>query len=340
MNNEDINRVIEAVELNNDDSAYEKLCKGLMDYDIDLVEYLKRYEHHHKYREWCKGFKKGGNYNDEISELNYLGKSAPLEARREFIADEEFIDKLGYYKTTCWQAHTHMRIVYVRVDDLIFLDDKLKNKIPSDLHEQIIYLSNFDSALRLQTDHTGLGVYALKNIDLENKIVLDLGCGDGVLGLAANYYGAKKVIGIDIEKDDKKKMNKHLEANNLDESIMDFVNVNIRKKNLLLSKIPVEEVDVVVSNIGPEYGRLDYACVSLLDGLPNAESFIGGGYAEGDRPPEWSHNAENIMKKLESRGYNSHQRMTVNSLNKEDFGYDLLDKIKVYTPLTFISKKV
>jgi len=36
--------------------------------------------------------------------------------------------------------------------------------------------------------------------DIENKIVVDLGCGTGIFSIGAAIIGAKKVIGIDIDK--------------------------------------------------------------------------------------------------------------------------------------------
>lgn len=36
--------------------------------------------------------------------------------------------------------------------------------------------------------------------DIENKIVLDLGCGTGIFSFGASLTGAKKVVGVDIDK--------------------------------------------------------------------------------------------------------------------------------------------
>ena len=37
--------------------------------------------------------------------------------------------------------------------------------------------------------------------DIKGKIVADLGCGTGILGIGAKIMGAKKVLGIDIDKE-------------------------------------------------------------------------------------------------------------------------------------------
>jgi putative methylase len=42
---------------------------------------------------------------------------------------------------------------------------------------------------------------ALKYGDIENKIVVDLGCGTGIFSLGAYLCGADKVVGIDVDKE-------------------------------------------------------------------------------------------------------------------------------------------
>ncbi len=39
--------------------------------------------------------------------------------------------------------------------------------------------------------------FAFMNGDIENRVVYDLGCGNGILGIGAKLLGAKEVIGID-----------------------------------------------------------------------------------------------------------------------------------------------
>ena len=46
---------------------------------------------------------------------------------------------------------------------------------------------------------TRLCLQWLDSVDLTNKVVVDFGCGSGILAIAALKLGAKKVIGIDID---------------------------------------------------------------------------------------------------------------------------------------------
>ena len=50
--------------------------------------------------------------------------------------------------------------------------------------------------------------------DIENKIVLDLGCGTGIFSVGAFLTGAKKVIGIDIDNNIIDIARKYAEKNN------------------------------------------------------------------------------------------------------------------------------
>ena len=81
--------------------------------------------------------------------------------------------------------------------------------------------------------------------DVYGKTVLDLGCGTGVLSIAAKLMGAKKVIGVE-----------------LDEGALEIAHQNSTKLNLdvewihdnALSYSPTENFDIVIMN--PPYGSV------------------------------------------------------------------------------------
>ena len=79
-----------------------------------------------------------------------------------------------------------------------------------------------------------------KQQDLENKTVIDYGCGSGILAIAALLLGAKKVTGVDLDPQALAATIDNAERNKIaPEKLQVF----------LPEKAPVEAADVVVANI-------------------------------------------------------------------------------------------
>jgi len=77
--------------------------------------------------------------------------------------------------------------------------------------------------------------------DIENKKIVDLGCGTGIFSVAAKILGAEKVIGFDIDKDIINIAKEYAEDNNYD---IDFYNKRIQDIQ--------EECDTILMN--PPFG--------------------------------------------------------------------------------------
>ncbi|QQG38449.1 MAG: methyltransferase [Candidatus Woesearchaeota archaeon] len=89
--------------------------------------------------------------------------------------------------------------------------------------------------------------FALLNNDIKDKVIADLGCGNGILGIGSLLLGAKKVFFLDKDKDAIK-----LTKNNLKAIEKEF---NIKFKKSFLNKDVFEfnqKVDVVTQN--PPFG--------------------------------------------------------------------------------------
>jgi len=172
---------------------------------------------------------------------------------------------------------------YIGIGNIIFLHHSLKSKIPREIrnHEKLIYLNNFESTLADENQHryTALTIHALDMLDLNNKYVADLGSADGILCLLANKKGAKS-IAVDIDRECENQFKKHIEVNNMNPADFQFIVADIIDKGLLSKKLPTEKIDVVVANLGPHYEDADISASALLEYLPHAKVFIGGGYTE------------------------------------------------------------
>lgn len=69
---------------------------------------------------------------------------------------------------------------------------------------------------------TSLCVEAIQELDLENKIVADIGCGSGILSITAAKLGAKSVTAIDIDPLSVDATNTNSKLNNTEDTISVF----------------------------------------------------------------------------------------------------------------------
>ena len=114
---------------------------------------------------------------------------------------------------------------------------------------------------------TILCIRALEKYVKENNIVYDIGCGSGILSIAAAKLGAKKVIGIDLDNVCITVSNENIKANEVD-SI-----VEIKKGNLL--DVVEGKADIIVSNIIAEV--ITKMIPELKDSLYSNGIFIASG---------------------------------------------------------------
>lgn len=88
----------------------------------------------------------------------------------------------------------------------------------------------------------------LKHLKKGDK-VLDVGCGSGILSIAALKLGAKEVVGTDIDEDCMTSTHENMKVNHLDESLGTFYVGNLIDDKKLQQTVGTEEYDLVVANI-------------------------------------------------------------------------------------------
>jgi len=103
--------------------------------------------------------------------------------------------------------------------------------------------------------------------DIEEKIIADLGCGTGIIGIGCLLLGARKVYFVDVDKDAIKVLKENLLT----------IEEGIRKKATIMLKDirelgsgKIKDVDVVIQN--PPFGvkrRLDRVFLEVAFGLAN-----------------------------------------------------------------------
>ena len=82
-----------------------------------------------------------------------------------------------------------------------------------------------------------------------NPKVLDLGCGSGILSIAALKLGAESVVGTDLDPDCMISTRDNMKVNHLEESLGKFYVGNLITDKELQDKVGTNEYEIVVANI-------------------------------------------------------------------------------------------
>ena len=96
---------------------------------------------------------------------------------------------------------------------------------------------------------TQLCIRQIKKYLTEDTILLDVGTGSGILGILALMYGAKKVVGTDLDPCAVPAVEENLEANHIDASLFDMMIGNIITEKEVQDKVGYKCYDIVVANI-------------------------------------------------------------------------------------------
>ena len=118
---------------------------------------------------------------------------------------------------------------------------------------------------------TRLTLKALQELPLDNRTVLDIGCGSGVLAIAAVKLGARSAVGIDIDPDALENARENAALNDLDGrarfELGDFREMRIR-------------ADVVMANLTG--GLLERSAQALAAALEPGGTLIVSGFMDSE----------------------------------------------------------
>lgn len=122
------------------------------------------------------------------------------------------------------------------------LDDKYKNK-------HVIEIDPGTAFGTGQHDTTQLCIKELIDHVKPGMKVLDLGCGSGILGIAAKELKAGRVDLIDIDENAIPIASDNFTQNNIDKSDVNFIVGNVLEDKSLMERSESEKYDIVVANI-------------------------------------------------------------------------------------------
>jgi SAM-dependent methyltransferase len=190
-------------------------------------------------------------------------------------------------------------------EPILFVSRQFRNNVRQNLNRAIV-LDDLDgeSFHEPYIGYMGQTLHALADLcsDIQSQVGLDLGCGSGLLSLAAISIGAEHIVGIEKNQREIERFAQAIAINGGrvgDRSRFDLINVDIQ--TLSIHDIPLaNKISFVVANIGPQpdYGDTHLSVLSLLKQLPNIRLCILGGYYEENRERPHYSTAENQLKDL------------------------------------------
>lgn len=165
-----------------------------------------------------------------------------------------------------WEKNYFQPIV---IDDKCVVHSTFHNNVP-----QVEYDILINPQMAFGTGHhetTSLIISELLNIDLENKSVLDMGCGTSILAILARMRGAKPITAIDIDTWCVENSKENIALNSLSD-----ITVELGNAGLIRERGPF---DIIIANINRNILLEDmpYYVESLN---PGGELFMSGFYVE------------------------------------------------------------
>jgi ribosomal protein L11 methyltransferase len=138
---------------------------------------------------------------------------------------------------TNWNSEWEKNFEAIQVDDLVSI------RAPFHTHPNLKYDIVIEPKMSFGTGHhetTHMMVQHLLKLDLENKKVLDMGCGTGILAVFAEMKGAKPIDAIDIDNWCYENSLENVTRNNCEN-----ISVYEGDSSLLVAK----KYDVIIANI-------------------------------------------------------------------------------------------
>jgi ribosomal protein L11 methyltransferase len=230
--------------------------------------------------------------NDQLEEtrqkleesLFYLGMIKPLPvAVYNQIADQNWME--------AWKQHYKPILIGQRLLILpAWLESPEPKRIPIKIDPGMAFGTGTHPTTQLCLELMEVHFDQSQIQNRKSDIVIDVGCGSGILSIAALKLGAKKVLGVDIDIESVKNSRENADTNGVgEELILGQGSVT----EVLAGQFPFKQAPLVVANIlGPILIRLfDAGLADLVE--PNGEIILSG---------ILDHQAESVIAAGEAKG--------------------------------------
>jgi ribosomal protein L11 methyltransferase len=129
---------------------------------------------------------------------------------------------------------------------------------------------------------TRLAIRAIRKYLKTDDVILDIGCGSGILGIVAIKNGAKYVLGTDLDECTIPAVEYNMKENNISKDKYEIILDNVVNNQSLNDKIGYDKYDIVVSNILAE--ALVDITKEVMPHLKKDGIYITSGILEGKEP--------------------------------------------------------
>ena len=134
------------------------------------------------------------------------------------------------------------------IDDLLIIPSWEEVK-PEDADKKILHIDPGTAFGTGMHETTQLCIRQIWKYLTSETVMLDVGTGSGILGIVALMYGAKKVVGTDLDPCAVPAVEENLQVNQIPPEKFDMMIGNIITEKEVQDKVGYERYDIVVANI-------------------------------------------------------------------------------------------
>ena len=169
-------------------------------------------------------------------EERFQAENIPYEIDRDSCVEEDWINNWKQYFSSFTVGNLYIKPTWEETEEIH--RDKLMIEIDPGV--------SFGTG---KHETTQLCLLQMQKYLKKGDLLLDVGCGSGILSIAALKMGAAHVTGTDIDPDCIGSTRENMETNRLDLSLGDFYVGNLTTDRDLQETVGRERYDVVVANI-------------------------------------------------------------------------------------------
>lgn len=143
-----------------------------------------------------------------------------------------------------WKKYFHQ----FTIDDLLIIPS-WEEVAPEDKDKKILHIDPGTAFGTGMHETTQLCIRQIKKYLTDTTVMLDVGTGSGILGILALMYGAKHIVGTDLDPCAVPAVEENLAANGIDPACFDMMIGNIITEKEVQDKVGYGCYDIVVANI-------------------------------------------------------------------------------------------